>query len=92
MPQHGSRFRYTAGARSATRTTVELRYEALTDGPEAEAERVAVELAAEPEPLRRAFAEVHSSSVGRWRRDLTAAQIGDVEAEAGALLAELGYS
>ena len=83
---------YVTAARAVPMRTVELRYEALTDDPEAEAERVAAELAAEPEPLRRAFAEVHSSSVGRWRRDLTAAQIGDVEAEAGALLAELGYS
>jgi hypothetical protein len=30
--------------------------------------------------------------VGRWRRDLTAEQVADVEAEAGALLAELGYA
>jgi hypothetical protein len=29
--------------------------------------------------------------VGRWRRDLTAEQISDVEREAGALLHELGY-
>ena len=35
--------------------------------------------------------EVHGSSVGRWRRDLAAEQVADVEAEAGALLAELGY-
>ena len=30
-------------------------------------------------------------SVGRWRKDLTPEQLADVEAEAGALLAELGY-
>jgi hypothetical protein len=32
------------------------------------------------------------SSIGRWRRDLTSEQVADVEAEAGSLLAELGYS
>jgi hypothetical protein len=34
---------------------------------------------------------VHSRSVGRWRRDLTAEQVADVEREAGPLLRELGY-
>jgi hypothetical protein len=34
---------------------------------------------------------VHDRSVGRWRSDLDAAQLADVEAEAGALLRELGY-
>ena len=45
-----------------------------------------------PAPLRHAFAEVHDASVGRWRRDLTPEQLADVEAEAGGLLAELGYA
>jgi hypothetical protein len=30
--------------------------------------------------------------VGRWRQDLTGEQLADVEAEAGELLAELGYA
>jgi len=34
----------------------------------------------------------HANSVGRWRQDLTDEQLADVEAEAGDLLAELGYS
>ena len=38
------------------------------------------------------FAEVHARSVGRWRDELTAEQVADVEREAGALLRELGYS
>jgi hypothetical protein len=41
--------------------------------------------------LRSAFAEVHASSLGRWRRELRPEQVADVEAEAGELLAELGY-
>ena len=71
--------------------TIELRYEALVESPDAEADRIAAALESEPAPLRRAFGEVHGSSVGRWRRDLSAEQIADVEAEAGALLGELGY-
>jgi hypothetical protein len=34
---------------------------------------------------------VHARSIGRWERDLTSAQVDDVEREAGALLRELGY-
>jgi hypothetical protein len=84
--------RYVTAARAAPDRTVELRYEALVADPSAEAERLAAALSAEPEPLRRAFGDVHGSSVGRWRRDLTAQQVADVDAEAGALLAELGYA
>jgi hypothetical protein len=34
---------------------------------------------------------VHDRSAGRWRRDLTAEQLADVEREAGATLVSLGY-
>ena len=84
--------RYVTAARSADAgRTVEIRYESLTADPAAEAERVARELNADPAPLREAFARVHSGSVARWRTDLTPEQLADVEAEAGDLLAELGY-
>ncbi len=83
--------RYVTAASAMPERTLELRYESLVASPEAEATRIATALGSEPEPLRRAFGEVHSSSIGRWRRDLTPDQIGDVEAEAGGLLAELGY-
>jgi hypothetical protein len=33
----------------------------------------------------------HATSIGRFRRDLTAQQLADVEREAGALLDELEY-
>jgi len=84
--------RYVTAAQGVPERTVELRYEALVGNPHAEADRIAAALGAEAEPLRRAFAEVHSSSVGRWRRDMTAEQIAEVEAEAGGLLAQLGYA
>jgi len=84
--------RYVTAARAEGGRTVELRYEELV----ADADAVTAELArtlgvGEPE-LARAFATAHTNSVGRWRRDLTPEQLADVETEAGALLAELGYA
>jgi hypothetical protein len=38
------------------------------------------------------FAQAHDASAGRWRRDLTAEQLADVERDAGATLAALGYA
>jgi hypothetical protein len=84
--------RYVTAARSAdAERTIEIRYESLTADPGAEAERVAQALDADPGPLREAFGKVHADSVGRWRTDLSAEQMADVQAEAGDLLAELGY-
>jgi len=83
--------RYVEAARAAPGRTVELRYEALVADPRREADRLADELGSDPEPLREAFARVHDASVGRWRRDLSPEQLADVDAEAGLLLAELGY-
>jgi hypothetical protein len=84
--------RYVTAARAVPGRTVELRYEALVANPHAEADRVAAALGSKPASLRTAFAEVHDASVGRWRRDLSPEQLADVEAEAGGLLAELGYA
>jgi hypothetical protein len=83
--------RYVEAARSVPERTTELRYEALVADPAAEAERVAAALDGEPGPLRDAFGAVHARSVGRWRDELTREQLADVEAEAGELLASLGY-
>jgi hypothetical protein len=83
--------RYATAAQAVPERTVDLRYEALVENPHAEADRLAAALGTEAEPLRRAFAEVHGSSVGRWRKDLSPEQIADVDAEAGGLLAQLGY-
>ena len=83
--------RYVTAARSQPERTIELRYEELAADPAAAAASVAGRLGSDPEPLARAFAGVHDRSIGRWTRDLTAEQVADVEREAGALLAELGY-
>jgi hypothetical protein len=84
--------RYVAAARVAPERTLELRYEALVSAPDDEADRLSEALGSPSAPLRRAFALAHDSSVGRWREDLTREQLADVEAEAGELLAELGYA
>ena len=85
--------RYVTSAREAPADrTVELRYEDLVSSPEETAERVGGRLHLDPVLLSEAFAAAHTNSVGRWRQDLTREQVADVEAEAGDLLAELGYS
>jgi hypothetical protein len=85
--------RYVTSAREAPADrTVELRYEDLVSSPGEAAERVGAGLHLDPDLLAQAFAAAHANSVGRWPQDLTSEQLADVEAEAGDLLAELGYS
>jgi hypothetical protein len=76
--------RYVEAARTAApERTLEVRYEALAgSGP-----RLAEFLDA-PEP---SLASFRDTSIGRWRRDLSPEQLADVQAEAGPLLAQLGY-
>ena len=83
--------RYVEAVRSVGERTVEVRYEQMAVDPEDAAERVAAELGIDAGRLADAFAKAHSRSVGRWRRELDAQQLRDVEQEAGPLLAELGY-
>ena len=69
----------------------ELRYERLAAHP-GETSRILAQAVTTPAaPIRDALRYAHDSSVGRWRRDLTRDQLGDVEREAGPLLRELGY-
>jgi hypothetical protein len=84
--------RYVTAAQVLPERTTELRYEQLVADPRSEAERIAGAIDADPAPLRDAFAQVHGSSLGRWKRGLTAEQVADVEAEAGELLSDLGYA
>jgi hypothetical protein len=82
---------YVNAVRSSGVALVELRYEDLTSDPGAVAARLAPALAASVTDLASALSRVHGSSVGRYRTDLSAEQLAEVEEEAGALLAELGY-
>ena len=83
--------RYVTAARAAPERTVELRYEELVSDPGDATESLAHTLGVGSDELSAAFSSAHANSVGRWRRDLTAEQLADVEAEAGDLLAGLGY-
>jgi Sulfotransferase family len=82
---------YVTAARSAKSTVHELRYEDVAARPAEVAESLATFLEAPAQPLAAALGRAHASSVGRYRRDLDEQQLADVEAEAGALLGELGY-
>ena len=85
--------RYLTAARAAApAATLEVRYEELVADPDATATRIARHIGADADELAEALRDVHSQSVGRWRRDLTEQQVADVETETGPLLRELGYS
>jgi len=85
--------RYLIAARAAAPgSTLEVRYEELSADPRAVAEPLAEHVGADRELLAQVLADMHAESVGRWRRDLSEEQVTDVEAEAGRLLRDLGYS
>jgi len=83
--------RYVEAGLALGERAVEIRYEALAQDAEGVAARLAEALAVDPAPLAEAVRGAHEESIGRYRRDLTAEQLGEVEAEAGPLLARLGY-
>ena len=82
--------RYVEAARSADTgdRLLEIRYEGLAGV----ADRLAGFLGADASSTHRALDGFRDSSIGRWRKELTPEQLADVQAEAGSLLAELGYS
>jgi sulfotransferase family protein len=82
---------YVQAARSLGERAHEIRYERMVTDPDGVAAELAVFLDAPAPELGRALRGAHDASVGRFRRDLTAEQLVDVESEAGALLAELDY-
>jgi Sulfotransferase family len=83
---------YVAAAQAAPAQTVGVRYEELAADPETASEPLAAHIGADPVLLARALSDIHSESVGRWHRNLTPEQVEEVEAEAGDLMQELGYS
>ena len=83
---------YVSAARAAAGPrTLEVRYETIVAEPDAAAGAIAAHLGIEPARLAANLTRAHDRSIGRYRRDLTAEQLADVEREAGALLRELGY-
>jgi hypothetical protein len=83
---------YVSAVRASGTAPYEVRYEAMATDPEGTAAGLSAYLDAPADELARALAEAHAGSIGRFRRDLSAGQLADVEAEAGALLHELGYA
>ena len=84
--------RYVTAASAVPERTVEVRYEQLAADPAAAASPVADALEVEHAAVAERFARVHDRSAGRWRRDLSADELADVEREAGEALAALGYA
>jgi hypothetical protein len=82
----------TAGLAVTDGRVLELRYEELAADPAGTARSLAQHLSLDADALAPVLSEVHSGSVGRWRRDLTAEQVAAVEREAGDLLRRLGYA
>ena len=84
--------RYVEAVRGAGEPLHEVRYELLASKPDEVAESLAAALDVPAAPLAARLRGAHARSVGRYRRDLTPEQLADVEDEAGALLARLGYA
>jgi hypothetical protein len=82
---------YVSAARRVERRVLELRYESLVGDPAAAAAALAEHLGVDPDAFAGSLSAANDDSVGRFRRDLSAEQIADVEREAGTLLEELGY-
>jgi hypothetical protein len=80
---------YVSAAREGD--AFELRYEDLAADPGRVGAELARHLAAPADPLVTALGSAHADSIGRFRSDLGAEQLAEVEDEAGPLLRELGY-
>jgi hypothetical protein len=78
--------RYVMAAGSGAKETV--RYESLAH----DMRLLSPVLGCSEESLGDVFAPFRASSIGRWRDELSPEQLADVEAEAGDLLAGLGYT
>jgi Sulfotransferase family len=83
--------RYVEAARTSDQAH-ELRYERLVTEPREVAVELAARLAVPPDEMQRTLEGADSSSIGLFLERLTAEQLADVQAEAGGLLRELGYS
>jgi hypothetical protein len=84
--------RYVTASRSAPSSTVEVRYEELAEDAATASEPLAAHIGADPVLLAQALGGMHAESIGRWQRNLTREQVDEIEAEAGELMQELGYS
>jgi hypothetical protein len=84
--------RYLTAARAAGAELLEIRYEDLALDRPSVATALASHLGIPSDAMEGALAGAHASSIGRYRTELSEEQLADVEAEAGQLLRELGYT
>ncbi len=83
---------YVSAARAVGDARVlDVRYEAIGADPAAVAAQIAAHLDIDAESLAGELRRFDQRSLGRYRADLDATQLADVEREAGPLLRELGY-
>ena len=83
--------RYVEAARAAGERVHEVRYERLASDHASVARDLGRVLDIPAGALTASLSAVHGLSVGRYREELSAEQTGEIEAEASALLRELGY-
>lgn len=83
---------YVSAGRALDAPVHEVRYEAMVREPDETAAALAGFLAESPAPLVARLRTAHARSVGRFRAELSAGQLAEIEAEAGTLLRGLGYS
>jgi hypothetical protein len=69
----------------------EVRYEALTADAETTADELAGFLGVPAAALAQALRRARDTSVGRWARELSSADLAEVEEECGEVLRDLGY-
>jgi hypothetical protein len=81
--------RYVSAVRDSGVPVIEVRYERLATAPSGTSADLARLLGVPTDAMVAALGAAHASSVGRWHRDLTPAQLADVEAEAGPLLSTI---
>ena len=84
--------RYVSAARTAQSPLLEIRYERMAEEPATVAGELGHFLEAPVDALSAGLSRVHAASIERYRADLSEEQLAEVEAEAGALLRELGYT
>jgi len=83
---------YVTAARRAQPAALELRYEELAADPTSVARKLALHLDAPEGALASALGRAHSTSVGRYRDDLSNEQLEEGLAESGKHLGEVGYA
>ena len=71
---------------------LEVRYETLVEQPEATVRNLLIFLGEPWAPEMLEGTAIYDTSVGRWRQELSSSDVGEIEAVAGSVMAELGFT